>query len=685
MTDISRLLNPRIIAVIGGKECDRVVEQCDKLGFDGEIWCVHPKRENMRGRVCFKSVNDLPHAPDAAYVAVNRILTIDVVAQLAKMGAGGAVCYAAGFAEADLENEGSGDLQKQLIEAADDMPVIGPNCYGYVNALERVALWPDQHGVQPIDRGVAILTQSSNVAINMTMQKRALPIACVMTVGNQAQTGMSQLGLSLLEDERVTALGLHIEGLDDVKSFEALAFRARKLGKPIVALKVGKSSQAQAAAMTHTASLAGSDVAHSALFERLGVARVSFIEVFLETLKLLHVGGPMNGSDILSLSCSGGEASLMADATESTKLNYRPFSNTESNALKQELGNIVTVANPLDYNTFIWGDWPAMTRMFEVALEPNFDLATLVMDFPRDDLCDPEDWKSATDSFVAAVKQTGVCAAVVSSLPETMPEDVAQDLMSKGIAPLCGLNTAVKATEAAVFIGEAWAEKQAAPLLKVKGVADFESITLNEYDSKNELSKAGLVTPKRLLVFDRREFDLSTCELQFPVAVKALGIAHKSEFGAVKLNLNSNEDILQAIESMTDLSDKFLIEEMAPKPLAELIVGVTREPVVGLMLTIGAGGILTELLADTATLLLPVDEADIRSALADLKIGKLLEGYRDTDAADIDALIANVLCITNYATANADTLEELDVNPLFATQFGSVAVDALIVKRKQHD
>ena len=680
---LNRLLNPRTIAVIGGKECDRVVEQCDKLGFDGEIWCVHPKRETMRGRVCFKSVDDLPHAPDAAYVAVNRALTIEVVAQLSKMGAGGAVCYAAGFAEADTESEGSRDLQKRLIEAAGNMPIIGPNCYGFVNALEHVALWPDQHGVQSTDRGIAILTQSSNVAINMTMQKRALPIACVMTVGNQAQTGMSQLGMCLLEEERVTALGLHIEGLDDVKAFEALAFRARKLGKPIVALKVGKSSQAQAAAMTHTASLAGSDVAHSALFKRLGIARVSTIEVFLETLKLLHVGGPLGGSDVLSLSCSGGEASLMADAAEGTTLNYRSFSDAEISALKLELGGIVTVANPLDYNTFIWGDWPAMTRMFETALAPNFDLAALVMDFPRNDRCDPEDWKSATDSFIAAVKQTGARAAVVSSLPETMPEEVAHDLMSKGIAPLCGLEAALRAAEACVKIGEAWAENLPVPLLHVSDTADYQLETLNEHESKLELAKAGLITPKGKVFARGSEPDAD--KLQFPVALKALGIAHKSELGAVKLNLDSKADILRTIDEMGELSTQFLMEEMAPKPLAELIVGVTRDPVVGLMLTIGAGGVLTELLADTATLLLPTDETDIRSALADLKIGKLLDGYRDTDAADIDALIANILCIAKYAVANADSLEELDVNPLFATQFGSIAVDALIVKRKPHD
>ena len=169
--------------------------------------------------------------------------------------------------------------------------------------------------------------------------------------------------------------------------------------------------------------------------------------------------------------------------------------------------------------------------------------------------------------------------------------------------------------------------------------------------------------------------------LEFPLAIKALGIAHKSELGAVELGVETTADAILAIQRLSQHSDRFLIEQMAAKPLAELLVGVTRDPVCGLMLTVGAGGMLTELLDDTANLLLPATEADIRDSLAELKIGRLLEGYRASDAADIDALIANILCIANYAVAHADTLEELDVNPLFATQYGSMAVDALIVKR----
>jgi acyl-CoA synthetase (NDP forming) len=681
VVDLDRLLKPRTLAVIGGKEAQRVIEQCDKLGFSGTIWPVHPEREEMQGRRCYRNLESLPASPDAAYVAVNRDRTIAIVADLLKAGAGGAVCYAAGFAEADRENSGSGDLQKRLVEAAGSMPIIGPNCYGFVNALDGVALWPDQHGAVRCERGVAILTQSSNIAINLSMQKRGLPIAALMTVGNQAQQGLSKLALGWLEDDRVTAIGLHIEGLDDVRAFESLALRARQLRKPIVVLKVGKSHQAKVAALTHTASMAGSDAAHTALFHRLGVAQVDGLEPFLETLKLLHVGGPLSGRDLVSLSCSGGEASLMADAAEDYDVTFRAFSQGKAQKLKQELGPIVTIANPLDYNTFIWGDWLALEQMYELALESDFDLALLVNDYPRLDRCDDADWQRALDSFIAAVVKTGARAANVASLPETMPEPVASRLIAAGIAPLCGLDNAIIAAQVAAGIGAAWAGDPPMALLGSTGeVSNF--VVLDEHESKLELAAAGLIVPKSVVVDDQTDLQQALAGLEFPLVVKALGVAHKSDVGAVILGLESLQQVLLAVQNLAIHGRRLLIEEMAARPVAEIMVGIARDPVCGLMMTIGSGGVLAELLDDTTHLLLPASETDIRRALFSLKMSPLLDGYRGGCAADMDALLANIICIGDYAVRHVDTLEELDVNPLFAARSGSVAVDALIVKKE---
>ncbi|OWK23351.1 hypothetical protein AJ87_36735 [Rhizobium yanglingense] len=195
---LDRLLRPQTIAVFGGREAHRVIEQCDRMGFGGDVWPVHPKLEEVHGRRCYRSILELPAAPDAAFVGVNRMLTLDIVRDLAARGAGGAVCYASGFSEAAGELADGADLQRRLLDAAGDMPILGPNCYGLINGLDGALLWPDQQGMQRVDRGVAILTQSSNIALNLTMQTRGLPIAYLVTVGNQAQTSLSDVAYALL-------------------------------------------------------------------------------------------------------------------------------------------------------------------------------------------------------------------------------------------------------------------------------------------------------------------------------------------------------------------------------------------------------------------------------------------------------------------------------------------------------
>ena len=238
MTSLRRLFSPRSIAVFGGGAAAEVVRQCQKLGFDGDIWPVHPRREELEGLPCYPSVAALPAPPDASFIAVPREGTVQIVSELAQRGAGGVVCYASGFAEVG----GVGvDLQHQLVKAAGDTALLGPNCYGMLNYLDGVALWPDQHGGERVQRGVAIVTQSGNIGLNLTMQRRGLPLAYLITVGNKAGASIEQCVDALLQDDRVTAIGLHIEGLDDVAAFSRVALKALRLKVPLVALKSGSS------------------------------------------------------------------------------------------------------------------------------------------------------------------------------------------------------------------------------------------------------------------------------------------------------------------------------------------------------------------------------------------------------------------------------------------------------------
>ena len=242
---LRRLLAPKSIAVFGSRGANFAIRESLAMGFTGPIWSVHPKRDELMGIKCLKSALDLPQAPDAAYVAINAESAIETVSQLNKMGAGGALLYASGFSELGDELKAMGlERQQRLVEAAGDMPIIGPNCYGVINALDKAVLWPDQHGCQPVDKGVGIITQSGNIGLNMTMQKVGLPIAYMFTMGNQAQVDIATVIDSMLDDPRVTAIGLHIEGIPDLTAFDAAARRALSLKIPIVAIKTGRTAAA---------------------------------------------------------------------------------------------------------------------------------------------------------------------------------------------------------------------------------------------------------------------------------------------------------------------------------------------------------------------------------------------------------------------------------------------------------
>ncbi|PTM92122.1 acetate--CoA ligase family protein [Mycoplana dimorpha] len=680
---LDRLIRPRSIAVFGGKEAGRVVEQCDKMGFTGEIWPVHPTKDEIRGRKCYRSVADLPGAPDASFVGVNRQLTIEIIRDLSARGAGGAVCYASGFREAVTELADGDDLQKALVAAAGDMPILGPNCYGFINMLDGALLWPDQHGMVRVERGVAVLTQSSNIACNVSMQMRGLPLAYIMTAGNQAQTGLCDLACAVLEDPRVTAVGLHIEGFDSIESLERLGRRARELKKPVVTLKVGKSEQAQLATVSHTASLAGNDAVSSALLARLGIGRVETLPELLETLKLLHLHGPLASFEISSMSCSGGEASLMADAGVKRKTVYRDLREEQRQPLREALGQMVTISNPLDYHTFVWGNREKQTTAFTAMMQGGYALNLVVLDFPRQDRCDAADWVTTCHAVIDASKATGAVAGIVASMGENMPEETALMLMKNGVVPFMGIEEALAAAETAAAIGAIWAKPLPAPLLKVTA-ADGEAITLTEHEAKLALAAHGLPVPQGRAVETAEQAPDAAEALGFPVVLKGLGVAHKTEAGAVKLNLPSREAVLDAAKAMAGVASGYLVEKMVGKPVAELIVGAMRDPVAGPVLTIGAGGILVELLEDSALLTLPTDEDAIRRAISGLKVAKLLSGYRGGPAGDVDALVAAVASAASYVVSNAAIVDELDINPIMVLRRGDgvVAADALIRLRK---
>jgi acyl-CoA synthetase (NDP forming) len=673
LASLRRLFAPRSLAVFGGQGAVALIGQARKLGFAGHIWPVHPRHTEMAGLKTVRSTADLPGVPDAAFIGVNRHASIELAAELSAMGVGGAVAYASGYAE---QGEQGHALQTALLRAAGEMRLLGPNCYGFINAFDRTLIWPDQFGGGAVSRGVAIITQSGNIGLNITMQRRGLPVGYLITLGNQADITHADAIQAVLDDQRVTAIGLHIEGLGDPVALSAAVARAHALKIPVVALKTGRSAAAAEIALSHTGSMASADAVVDAFFRRIGVARVESVAALLETLKLLHVHGGLPGRSISSLSCSGGEAALMADTALAHGLHFAPLSEDIRADLADTLDALVHVSNPLDYHTFGWGDRAALGRTFAAMMRAGADLNLLILDYPRDDQCSPAAWEPAALALQDAALATGARAALVASLPENLPEARAQDFLTEGVAPLLGILEAVQAIEAA-------ARCAAAPSGSLLvSAAPAETVPISEAQGKNLLAAFGVPVPAGQTAQSVASAMAVAEKLGFPVVLKACGasLLHKTEAGAMRLNLRTAMEVEMAARALLPITGTLLVERMVQGAVAELIVGVARDPVLGLYMLLGSGGILAELVADSAIMLLPASRQEIASAVSGLRVDRLLRGFRGAPEADREALLDAVLRIQDFVCAHAGDVQELDVNPLMvcARGQGAVAADVLL-------
>ena len=731
---LDRLLRPRSLAFVGGAAAELAIDACRSFGYAGDMWAVNPRRE-LRGLPTLASVSALPAGPDAAFVGVGRHAAVEVVRQLAAVGTGAAVCHASGFAET---GEAGAALQAELVDAAAGMPLVGPNCYGTLSAVAGAALWPDVHGLARCQSGVALVSQSGNIAVNLTMQRRGLDVAHVLALGNQADVGVAEALEALVADEAVTGVGLVVEAVDDVERFAAAVHSARERSLPVVALKLGASQASSAIAISHTASLVGEDAAYDALFARLGVRRVHTVTELLDSLSVLCAVGPLRGNRLASMSCSGGEASLVADRARCRDLAFPSFAPDHADRVASALDGRVAVTNPLDYHTFIWGDEARLTACFGAVLDadtkraasappfdadagqsasarafdadagqsasappfdadagqsasappfdadagqsasaPPFDAALLVLDFPAEGL-DRSRWWPTLRAFAAACSTSGTPGVVAASMAENLPLQARTRAAALGLVCCAEIDNALSALEAAA----AWGQKASAPvagLLAPRQHPDTGLRVLSEHEAKQRLAAAGIAVPAGILVPAEEAAAAAAAKIGYPVAVKASGVAHKSDTGAVAVGLADAGEVTSAVQRLAAAGGgSILVESLIPDAVAELLVSVRPTPPVGMLLTLGAGGTLAELLDDTVSLLLPAAAGDVLEVLRSLRIWPLLAGYRGRPAGAVDAVVEAVSAL-GALVRDDRSIFEVEINPLMVTPHGAVAADALML------
>jgi acyl-CoA synthetase (NDP forming) len=699
--DIHRLIAPRSIALIGASVwTDAVAAGNIAIGYSGALWRVHPTRPSTATTTYYRSVAELPGTPDAAFLAVPNHEAANVAGELAARGAGGFVCFTAGFSETGTE--AGNRLTRELAGNAGALPYFGPNCYGYVNFFDKVAMMPDQIVGSPIDRGVALICQSGTIALTLMFNQRSVPVGCLFTVGNQTRLAVEDLIENLCDDSRVTAFGLYLEGIKNPQRFAQAAARARAAGKPIAVIKSGRTAAAARTAHSHTGALAGADEVFEAFCRQSGIARCDTLGTLCETLKLFHTGGPLPGRKVLVMGASGGDMAMTADVARELELDFAPLSPARAASLREVLTDRVTIANPFDIHTYLWFDPPALKRVFTEVLHSGYDAAGFMLDSPPEGKADSAAYDAVIDVFIEAAHAAPTRAALIASLPETISPRTRQRCLDGGVIPLQGQREALEALSLAGGTGAAWKDNPSVQLHLPPSAGSATAVSvaavsvaaasvapgvyaLSEHEGKAALADFGVRVPRGKLVATLAAAEAALA-LGFPVVIKASGahLEHKTEVGGVVLNVRTEADARSAAERLGKLSDTVLVEEMFTDGVAEILIGVIVDPQFGQVLVLGAGGVFTEIMSDSVSLLPPWTRTSIESALRRLTIRKLFSGYRGKPAADVEALIGTILSVASYASANLATLVELDVNPVIVRPvgLGAVAVDTMIRLKK---
>ena len=375
--NLRRFSQPSKIAFIGSRYLERSIRMCQRAGFNGQIWPVHPKLDEMAGLPCYPSLDALPDVPDAAFIALSRERSVMMIADLAERGVPGAVCHAAGFAEVGGEQVA---LQAHLVEAAGDMAVIGPNCMGMINGFDRLALWGADGFIEPVQgQGAAIISQSGALLYSLINVERAYPLGYGFSIGNQAVIDVADVLDVMLDDPRVSSIGIYSEGLTDGPAFAAALDRALEQGVPVALLRAGGTESAAQVSLSHTGNLAMSNDFWDPLIDRYGLIRVASPKQLIETTKLLAVTGLPAGNRILVASYSGAANTMVAEAAPKNGLVLPELTSENAAKIRPTLPLEVTVSNPLDLNL----PWKSEHG---VSLDNAASLARCVLDAGQDDV-----------------------------------------------------------------------------------------------------------------------------------------------------------------------------------------------------------------------------------------------------------------------------------------------------------
>jgi acyl-CoA synthetase (NDP forming) len=656
-----------------------------QAGFDGRIFPVNPKRDEIGGLTCYASIDALPEAPDVALILLAARHVPDAVRACARKGIRGVVVLSSGFEETADGETHARELARAAAETG--LPVVGPNCEGVWSVGRRLMLtFGSAARREVLHRApIAVLSQSGAMAgaIARHLQESAIGCEYVVSVGNETVLTIADY-LEWLIDQDVRIVLLFIEGLRDGERLLWLLDRARQKGIVVAALKSGNSQAGIKAAASHTGKVASAYAVYRALLDEASVVQMTSLTDLIEFADVLNtsLAPPARGEQggVAVFSIPGGTRALTVDLLETHRVPLSTFDASTSAALAAALPPFAGTDNPTDLTGQVLSDPGLFDRCLRIIADDPHTEALIVQVANRG----PRDAIERVELLAAIVAERRL-PMVISFLGDALPPADKKRFRERGI--LCARDPA----EAANFLGWLYAARDAAqrPGLdmrtsnaKVAAVAAPAGWT----DVCRYLEACGIGVPASRIVAADEDVVPASAALAFPLALKASpdAVDHKTELGLVALDLRDAaalRDAAHALRSrMGDTRVPLLVQEMAGSGV-EVLMAALRNPDFGPILALGSGGIGVELYRDIAYLALPTSPARVRAALATLRLGTLLDGFRGKPRADVDALVAAAVAFGERFVSAQPPLAELEINPLFVRSPGAaplLAVDALV-------
>jgi acyl-CoA synthetase (NDP forming) len=693
-----RLLHPASIAVIGASTRAGAFGKqvlANMAHYTGRSYAVNARYETIDGRPCYPNLRDLPEAPDCAVICAAREAVEEIVLDCAKAGAGGAIIFASGYAETGKQDRMAQQDRLTAIARETGLRIVGPNCIGVANALldSRVTFMDITPIPKPNGHAVGIISQSG--ALGMALAQgvmRGLSVSHVLTSGNSCDVDMADFVNYLATDPDARSIACVFEGMATPDRLLLAAENARAADKPLVIFKMATGEQGAAAAMSHTGSLAGSHASYRALFRHAGAIVVEDYEALMETAAFFAKAPPPKAAGAAVVAASGGAAIMATDRAEQHGVPMpQPMPEVRA-VLESRIPEFGSSRNPCDVTAQILSDPEALGVCASALLsDPQYGVLVSPLTYGYAPSA------KRPEVYSALAEQSGKMACVVWQTEWQDGPGVVE-------ANRCSRVALFRSTNACFAALAAWqwrAEQRAAGRQTVAAtppdvlaraaalIAAAPGKTLTEREAKAVLALYGVPVVGELLVQSAADAVDVAEALGYPVVLKveSADVPHKTEAGVIRLNVGSADEVRAGYQAVMANAAKVspppringvLVQPMLPQGI-EIVVGARNDPLFGPMVVVGLGGVLVEVLKDTALSPAPVTPLQAEGLLRHLKGAKLLEGFRGMPGADIGRLARVISDVSRFAADHRDTVAELDVNPLICAGDRVTAVDALIV------